>query len=316
MVIYLNGLFIKTNTTFSGGYFMRRFFSIIGCLLLLTVLIKGNATAENDSIVAKIGDKKITLADFNKIIGYADPEKQKMIHGNPQLKESILKQYVQSIVLSDLARKEDFDKRPEIKDPLSFYSDTYIANEFVKKEITGEIALSDEEKIKYYDSHLEEFKVPDTVRARHILVRVDNKSAEDDRKKAKQKAEDILRRIADGEDFAKVAAEISDDPSTKANGGDLGFFPRGKMVKSFEDAAFSLNPGAVSSVVETQYGYHIIKTEEKKAAHTESYDNVKGRIHQKLLQDKSKSKISEFIDKSLKDAGVEIYPEVFTGVKK
>jgi peptidyl-prolyl cis-trans isomerase C len=295
---------------------MRRFFGIIGCLLLLTVLVHGNATAENDSVVAKIGDKKITLADLNKIIGYADPEKQKIIHGNPQLKESILKQYVQSIVLSDLARKDGFDKRPEIKDSLSFYSDTYIANEFVKKELAGEMALSDEEKIKYYDGHLEEFKLPDMVRARHILVRVDNNSTEDDRKKAKQKAEDILRRIADGEDFAKVAAEVSDDPSTKANGGDTGFFPKGRMVKSFEDAAFSLNPGAVSSVVETQYGYHIIKTEEKKAAYTESYDSVKERIHQKLLQDKSKIKVTEFIDKSLKDAGAEIYPEVITGLKK
>ncbi len=295
---------------------MRRFFSIIGCLLLLTVLVHGKATAENDSIVAKIGDKNIILADLNKIIGYADPEKRKMILGNPQLKETVLRQYVQSIVLSDLAKKEGFDKKPAVKYFIDFYTDTYIANEFIKKEVVGKIVFSEEEKTKYYEGHPDEFKVPDTVSARHILVGIDKDASEDSRKKAKQKAEDILRRIASGEDFAKVAAEVSDDPSTKANGGELGFFPKGMMVKSFEDAAFSLKPGEISGLVETQYGYHIIKTEEKKAAYTESYDNVKERIYQKLLQEKSKTKITEFIDRSLKDAGVEIYPEVITGVKK
>ena len=200
-----------------------------------------------------------------------------------------------------------------IKEFLDFYTNTYIANEFIKKEIPNKISFPEEDIIKYYDSHLEELRVSETVRASHILVRVDQNASENDKQKAKQKAEDILQRLASGEDFAKVATEVSDDPSTNSKGGDLGFFPKGMMVKSFEDVAFALKPGTMSGIVETQYGYHIIKTTEKRPSYTASYDNVKARIRKYLLQNQSKSKTSEFIDKALKDAGVEIYPEIIKG---
>jgi peptidyl-prolyl cis-trans isomerase C len=292
---------------------MHRFFTIIGSLLLLTLFVQGIANADNKDVVAKIGDKTITLSDLNKIISYTAPDKQKDINSNPQLKETILRQYVQSIVIYNLAKKEGFDNKPEIKEYLDFYTNTYVANEFMKKGIVEKITFPEEDIIKYYDSHLEEFKVPETVMASHILVRVDQNASENDKKKAKQKAEDIFQRLASGEDFAKVATEVSDDPSTNSKGGDLGFFPKGMMVKSFEDVAFALKPGTMSGIVETQYGYHIIKTKEKRPSYTESYDDVKVRIRQYLLQHQLKSKISEFVDKALKDAGVEIYPELITG---
>jgi peptidyl-prolyl cis-trans isomerase C len=292
---------------------MHRFFTIIGSLFLLALFVQGTATAEDKDVVAKIGDKTITLFDLDKIISYADPDKQKTINSNPQMKEKILRQFVQSIVISGLARKEGFDNRPEIKEFLDFYTNTYIANEFIKKEIPNKINVPEEDIIKYYDSHFEEFKVPETVRASHILVRVDQNASENDKLKAKQKAEDIFQRLTSGEDFAKVATEVSDDPSTNSKGGDLGFFPKGMMVKSFEDMAFALKPGTISSVVGTQYGYHIIKTVEKRPSYIASYDNVKARIRQDLLQRQLKSKTSEFLDKALKDAGVEIYPKMITG---
>ncbi len=259
------------------------------------------------------GNKTLTLSDIDRVISYADPEKQKLINSNPQFKEAVLRQYVQSIVVSDLAKKKGFNKKPEIKESLNFYTDTYLANEYIKREVTGKIALSDDEKKKYYDTHKEEFEVPETVKVRHILIRTEQNATEDNKKKAKQKAEDILRRLTSGEDFAKVASEVTEDPSTKASGGDLGFFPRGRMVKSFEDAAFSLKPGEISGIVESPYGYHILKTEEKKPAHTESYQEVSEKIQQKLLQEKSKTRINEFMEKATKDAGVEIYPAALTG---
>jgi peptidyl-prolyl cis-trans isomerase C len=88
------------------------------------------------------------------------------------------------------------------------------------------------------------------------------------------------------------------------------------MVKSFEEAAFALKPGEVSGIVESPFGYHIIKVEERKDSAIEPYDAVKERINQKLLQDRKRSTVSEFIDKAMKDAKVEIHPELITGTKK
>jgi peptidyl-prolyl cis-trans isomerase C len=103
---------------------------------------------------------------------------------------------------------------------------------------------------------------------------------------------------------------------TKPKGGDLGFLSRGRLVKPFEDAAFALKPGEVSEIVETQFGYHIIKVEEKKDAGVEPYETVKDNIKQRLLQERMQSEVSTFIEKAMKDAGVEFHTEAFTESKK
>ena len=120
------------------------------------------------------------------------------------------------------------------------------------------------------------------VKARHILIRVAPESSQEDKKKAWRKQKDILKRIQGGEEFEKLANEFSDDQGTKSKGGDLGFFPRGRMVKTFEDAVFALKPGEVSNVVETQFGYHIIKVDDHKEPSIEPFESVKEKINEKL----------------------------------
>ncbi len=295
---------------------MRKYVGILGILLLMIVFVQGKAMAKDAEIVAKIGDKNITVADFERILGYVDSERQKLLEKNPQLKEAFLKQIVQSMVIADLAKKKGFDKKADVKDQLKLFSDGFLANEYLKKEVASKMTVSDDDMKLYYDGHKDEFKTPETVRARHILVRVETSASESDKKKAKEKAEDILKKIESGEDFVKLASEMSDDPGSKSKGGDLGFFSRGRMIKPFEDAAFSLKPGEVSDVIETQFGYHIIKVEEKKDEAIETFDAVKERINQKLLQDQIKSKVTDFIEKAMKDAKVEMHPEAITGEKK
>jgi parvulin-like peptidyl-prolyl isomerase len=144
------------------------------------------------------------------------------------------------------------------------------------------------------------------VRARHILIRVDKSASEETKKKAREKAEDLLKRIRAGEDFAKLAGEFSEDPVTAEKGGDVGFFPKGRMVPEFEKVCFGLKPGEVSDVFETSYGFHIAKVEEKKPSATLPFDEVKGKVKTKLLDDFRKTRVSDFIEKALKDAGVEM----------
>jgi len=295
---------------------MFRYCMVLGCLLAMALMLEVNAFADSEAVVANIGDQKITVSDFNRMLGLLDTEKQKVIESNPQLKESVLTQFVQGIVVSELAREKGFNKLPEVKAQIEFFENNFLASLYIKQEVIGKISIPEEELKKYYDSNKDEFKTPEMVRVRHILVKVDESAPEKDKKAAKKKAENILKKIKLGEDFAKLAGEVSDDPGSKQKGGELGFFSRDRMVKPFEDAAFTLKPGEVSGLVKTQYGYHIIKAEEKKAAGIQPFDDVKERIRQKLLQDQTKSKVLAFIEKAMKDAKAEIHPEALAGDKK
>ncbi|MFZ3136687.1 MAG: peptidylprolyl isomerase [Thermodesulfovibrionales bacterium] len=295
---------------------MRKYFGIVVSLLLVMVFIHGNVSAKDDDVVAKIGDRKITISEFNKMLGYLDSEKQKVIEKNPQLKEVLLQQYIQGIVISNLAKKNGFDKNPELKEQLELLIDNYIAIEYLRKEVTNKVEVSEEDLKAYYESHKDEFKTPEMVRARHILIKTDPSASGEEKKKAKEKAEEILKKIKAGEDFVKLATDVSDDTATKTNGGELGFFSKGRMVTPFEDAAFSLKPGEVSGIVETQFGYHIIKVEEKKEPGMELFDFAKEKFRQKLLQERAKTKVTEFIEKAMKEANIELYPEILMGVKK
>jgi peptidyl-prolyl cis-trans isomerase C len=143
------------------------------------------------------------------------------------------------------------------------------------------------------------------VRASHILLGVDASASADEKQKAKTKAEDILKKVKAGEDFAKLAKDNSTCPSS-AQGGDLGFFGKGQMVPAFEQAAFSLKTGDVSEVVETQFGYHIIKLTEKKEAETVKLDEVKDRISDYLKNQKMQKAVTDFLNGVKGNSKVEI----------
>jgi peptidyl-prolyl cis-trans isomerase C len=146
--------------------------------------------------------------------------------------------------------------------------------------------VSAEDVKKFYDENPQHFEQPEQVKASHILVKVDPAATPEAKAEAKKKIEGILKQVKEGGDFAALAKEHSDCPSA-AQGGDLGAFGRGQMVKEFEETAFSMKPGEVSGIVETQFGYHIIKVTEKKEAGKVSFDEVKDQIEAYLKQQKS-----------------------------
>jgi len=123
----------------------------------------------------------------------------------------------------------------------------------------------------------------------------------------------VLKKVKAGEDFAKLAAENSDDPGTKSKGGDLGFFSKGSMVPAFEQAAFSLKPGEVSELVETEFGFHVIKVDEKKEAVSEPFEPIKEKVTQQVLREKQEAKVTEFVEQALKKAKVSMNPAALTG---
>jgi len=140
----------------------------------------------------------------------------------------------------------------------------------VFKVSTKDVIVTDEQINTYYDEHSAEFESPEMIKASHILVDTE------------AEAQAALGRIRAGADFGEVAAAVSMDPMTAPNGGDLGFFAAGEMVKEFEDAAFALRAGEISGIVETDYGYHIIQVTDRVEPRRASVEEVSGKIEQLL----------------------------------
>jgi peptidyl-prolyl cis-trans isomerase C len=172
------------------------------------------------------------------------------------------------------------------------------------------INVTEEDAQKYYSENKREFETPEQVRASHILINSDTTAPDSDpnqaKAKAKEKAEDLLKQIKEGADFAELAKANSTCPSA-AKGGDLDFFTRGRMVPPFEKAAFKLNVGQISEVVETRFGYHIIKVTDKKQATTKTFDQAKDDIINTLTQTKQGEFAKTYIE-SLKAEASIVYP--------
>jgi peptidyl-prolyl cis-trans isomerase D len=146
-------------------------------------------------------------------------------------------------------------------------------------DVPGGVAPVTSQQIEqYYQQHQKDFQVPEEVKVRHILIKVATGADAKTDAAAKQKAEDLLKKIKAGGDFDSLAKANSDDPGSKDQGGELGMIQRGVTVPPFENAAFALQPGQISDVIKTQFGYHILKVEEKQTAHLKPLDEVKGQI--------------------------------------
>jgi peptidyl-prolyl cis-trans isomerase C len=166
------------------------------------------------------------------------------------------------------------------------------------------VVIPDREIRTFYDTHPNSFKKSEQVRASHILIKVDSQAEPSVKEEKKAKLRKIQKRLKGGEDFGVLAKEFSECPSN-SKGGDLGYFGSGKMVKPFEDAAFKLKTGEVSDIVETQFGYHLIKVVDKKPASVMGYEDVKDKIGQYLKQEKTAKQLKGYIEELRKKAVIE-----------
>ena len=180
--------------------------------------------------------------------------------------------------------------------------DDMAIDKLIESEVSSKAAVKPEQVQDFYDKNPDQFKQPERVRASHILIGVPQNADAAARTTARAKAETVLKDVKAGKDFAALAKEHSQDPGSAAQGGDLGFFQQGQMVGPFNDAAFGLMPGAISDLVETQFGYHIIKVAEKQPARTIPLDEVRPQVEQ-FLQNRNREEQTEAFVKSLRSKG-------------
>ena len=166
---------------------------------------------------------------------------------------------------------------------------------FLEEVVAAAVTLSDEELKAFYDENTNYFETGGSVSASHILIEADQAASETERAAARAKIEEVARRVSAGGDFAELAREYSEGPSGP-NGGDLGSFQRGKMVPAFEEAAFALEPGEVSDIVETQFGFHIIKVTDKSESGIMGFEESKEAIRGFLKQQKEQEAVVAYID--------------------
>jgi len=176
----------------------------------------------------------------------------------------------------------------------------------IDTEVNSKVAVQDAEVATYYQQNLERFKQGDSVHAAHILIGMPQNATPEQKTEAKTKAATVLKTIKAGGDFATLARASSQDTGSAQNGGDLGFFPKGQMTPAFESAAFKLKPGTVSALVETPFGFHIIKVMERRGPRTAPFAEASGQIKEFLMQGQREQKLEQFVDQIKAKGKVEI----------
>lgn len=283
----------------------------VAALLLVMMLLFGCSNA----VVGRVGEKEIKQADVDKrlaIFKLFSPDFDASTIDRADIVDQLLEE--QAVLLE--ADKEGISVKEEeveaameeIKTGLEGqFGDEKKMNSALKKfsvtmddlkeivvtnlkiqqlytKVTADVKVTDDEVQKYYQDHIAEFKMPEQVKASHILV------------EEEKVANELKARLDKGEDFAELAKEFSTDPGSRESGGELGYFPAGKMVQEFDQVAFSTPVGEISPVTKTTFGYHIIKVEDKKPAYTLTLEEVKPFLSMQLESQKRDEKFMAYLE--------------------
>jgi peptidyl-prolyl cis-trans isomerase C len=221
-----------------------------------------------NKVVAKVGDQPITEADL--AVAAEDPALT-LPGTDEKQKRDILVGYAIDLKLgSQAAEAAKLGDTPEFKRKLAYMRDKLLVDEYLEQETKK--AANPEAARKLYEETSKSMPAEEEVRARHILV--------EDEAEAKK----VAARVKGGEDFAKVAAEVSKDPGSKTDGGELGFFTKDRMVEPFAEAAFKMKPKEISDPVKSQFGWHVIQVEERRTKPAPTFDELKEQIDQYLTR--------------------------------
>jgi peptidyl-prolyl cis-trans isomerase C len=178
-----------------------------------------------------------------------------------------------------------------------------LINKGLQDTVIKRLSVNEEDVRAYYDNNIEQYREPEQVRARHILIKFAPDASLEEKTAARHKIEDIEHRLLIGDEFDMLAKEFSMGPSA-VRGGDLGYFSQGRMVPAFDEAAFRLTPGELSPIIITQFGYHIIQVTDKKGSYIKPFDDVKNQIYSTLSRTNQLNSVNAYLDKLRAEADI------------
>lgn len=244
----------------------------IALTIICAFTIAPPALAQTDPVIAKVNGVEIRESD----LVIAEEEAGQIPQMTPDAKRDYLISFLTDMVLvTQAADAKKLGETAEFKRKLEFQRNKLLMTKLF--DATGKEALTDAAMRKVYDEAVKQIPDEQEVRARHILIRADAKD-EKASKDAEAKIKTIIERLKKGEDFAKLAGELTEDPSGKANGGDLGYFTKDQMVPEFSTAAFEIDAGKISGPIKTQFGWHVLKVEDKRKKPAPAFEEVKSQI--------------------------------------
>lgn len=280
---------------------------LLGAILMVALsgCNKNTLSTDWNEVVAVVGDQNITKDDLYNLL----MEKNGEAALNTLIDEKILEMEVQKnkIKVTDEEIQSELDKTIEEVGGIDQFGMLLMQygmteediKENIKVNLTYErileplITITEDEMKAYFDENTSYFATEEQVKASHILV------------DSEEKAKEVKAKLDQGGDFAELAKEYSIDPSNSNNGGSLGFFGKGQMVTEFEDVAFALEPGSISDPVKTEFGYHIIKVEEKQAAKEANYEESKEEIKDILISERLQPTYTNWLEEKRKEYNVQ-----------
>lgn len=243
----------------------KQLFSLVALALLTVAAVVTAQAADQDKVLAKIGDQTITETDLKQMTS-SSPDAATQ---SPEGQKRALDYLVNMFAMAVEAQKEGLDKDPEVQRYLRFNKNDLLARVFLEKQSKNIPDPTPAEAKAYYDKNRDQFTIPESVLLHHIQV------------KTEKEANDVLARLKKGEKFSEVASQVSTCQS-RLQGGTLGWIPKGGMVKELEDVAFSMQKGETKGPVQSKLGYHILFVEDKKPPQESSFDQVQAQIVERL----------------------------------
>ena len=286
-----------------------------GLLIIASVFTSISSVSAADTVLLKKGDVVVTKLDLERYIEERiPPENRFEALRRPNVVRDMLENIFVIRSIAEEARQYDVIDPEQLQWQLEFQGDRIRMAHLMERMLEQELRDVNWEQMaqEVYVADADKFITPERVNASHILIKVEGRSAEE----AKSLAESVRQRALAGEDFSELATELSEDASVRRNRGNLGAFPRGRMAAAFEAAAFALtDPDQISDVVETEFGFHVIKLHEHLPEHKRSFESVSKEIEAELRQQLSNQIRQAKIMAVKSDEDVEVNIEAIEAVE-